>query len=60
MSDVDSGPAALYTTLIPRPGVNKICFGCGIAFAAEHGFDAPAWPVEILETAARRKEFVHA
>jgi hypothetical protein len=60
MSDVDSGSAALYTTLIPRPGVNKICFGCGIVKAAEHGFDAPAWAFVILERAARRKEFVHA
>jgi hypothetical protein len=60
MSDVDSGPRALYTTLIPRPGVNKIWFGCGIADAAEHGFDAPTWALEILERAARRKEFVHA
>jgi hypothetical protein len=50
----------LYTTLIPRSGVNEICFGCGIADAAEHGFHAPAWAFEILERAARRKEFVHA
>jgi hypothetical protein len=60
MSDVDSGGPALYTTLIPRPGVNKICVGCGIADVAEHGFHAPAWAFEILERAARRKEFVHA
>jgi hypothetical protein len=49
----------LYTTLIPRLGVNEIC-GCGIPDVAEHGFHAPAWAFEILERAARRKEFVHA
>jgi hypothetical protein len=59
MSDVDAGGDALYTTHIPRPGANQICCRCGIA-AAEDGFHAPASAVEILERAARRKEFVHA
>jgi hypothetical protein len=58
MVSIDAGLQELYTTHIPRRGVNKICFGCGIA--AEHGFHAPAWAFEILERAARRKEFVHA
>jgi hypothetical protein len=50
----------LYTTLIPRPGANLICCECGIADAAEDSFHAPASALEILERAARRKEFVHA
>jgi len=37
--------------------VNLICCGCGVASAADDGSHAPAWAVEILERAARRKEF---
>jgi hypothetical protein len=60
MSDVDAGREELYTSLIPRPGVHKNWFGCGIANAAEDRFHAPVSAAEILERAARRKEFVHA